>query len=115
MTNKKLARKWRRIARQYRDEMEQLNEQLFPDTWSEGADMTYWHDDGNLWDLIEMFGLVHEPDTRYLESLRGFWVDQDTGERRGQAWPPDDTLCGYSITCIDVPPRDEAAWDARPV
>ena len=111
MRNKTTA-KWNRIHRQYVAELRQLEEQLFP-VRVESSPMTYW--DESLWDSIEMFGLVLDEDIAYLESLKGFWVDQDTGERRGQGYIPDDTLCGYQITCIDVPPRDEAAWDARPV
>ena len=105
---KRLEAKWNRIQRSWRDELEQLIEQVFDNEVVEGSPMTYW--DESLWDSIEMFGLVLMD--KNLESLKGFWIDQETGDSRSDYWIPDGEES--EIPTIDHPPSVDVAWDARP-
>lgn len=107
--HKRTEAKWNRIQRSWRDELEQLIEQVFDNGVVENSPMTYW--DESLWDSIEMFGLVLDEDSMYLESLKGFWVDQDTGLSRAEYWVPDGYLS--EVPTIDCPPTVDVAWDAR--
>ena len=107
-SKRSLNRKWNRIDRQYADEMEQLLEQLFPEV-IESSPMTYW--DESLWDSIEMFGLtLLDPN---IESLKGFWIDQETGNSRSDWYIPESN--DSEIPTIDSPNVVGVAWDARPL
>ena len=106
---KRQSTKWNRIQRQYAAEMDQLQEQLFPENY-QLPELLYW-DNSSLWDNIEMFGIVLDDDLGYLESLKGFWVDQKTGDRRATWWL--DTG-DFEEVSIFNPPTEDAAWDARP-
>ena len=102
-------RRWNRIQQQYAAEMEQLLKQLFPE--AELPPMVYW-DHSSLWDDLEMFGIVLLEDNG-LESLKGFWVDQDTGRRNADYYIPSGYIDIDTIS-VDNPPTVDAAWDARP-
>lgn len=108
--SQRLIAKWNRIDSAYEAEMEQLLEQLFPEDY-QIPDLVYW-DGSSLWDDIEMFGLVLVDHT--LESLKGFWVDQETGDSRSAYYLPEADSDVETIS-IDNPPTADSAWDARPL
>ena len=108
--SKHLLRKWNRILRQYTAEMEQLEEQLWPEP--ELPELTVY--DGGIWDDLEMFG--YEVTDHQLESLTGFWVDPETGSRHSAYYVPSSEELELETLCvsIDQPPRVDVAWDAKP-
>lgn len=111
MQSAKLNRKWNKIQNQYGSEMDQLLKQLWPEP--EAMPLVYW-DSSSLWDDLEMFGIVLVEDSAHLESLKGFWVDQETGNSRSDYWIPKGESEVPTIT-IDNPPTVDSAWDARPL
>ena len=58
----------------------------------------------NLWDDIELFGLVCFEDTGYLERLTGFWIDQETGRRHSDYYFPGQDELELDLITIDNPP-----------
>ena len=105
----KLMRKWNRIQLAWQAELERIEDAFWPEP--DYPPLQRWGDESSLWDDIEMFGIIL--DDTGLESLSGFYVDQDTGRSHDQYWIPD----GWEseIPTIDTPSLDGVAWDAAPV
>lgn len=102
-------RKWNRILRQYTAEMDQLEEQLWPEP--ELPELTFY--EGGIWADLEMFG--YEVTDHSLESLTGFYVDPVTGNTHSEYYiptPKELTLDLFEIS-IDNPPSVDVAWDAK--
>ena len=110
--SKHLLRKWNRIEAAYKAEMEQLEEQLWPEP--DLPELTFW-DGSSLWDDLEMFG--YEITDHQLESLTGFWRDPVTGSTHSEYYIPSSEELELDLltVSIDRPPSYEVAWDARPI
>ena len=93
----------RALEQAFRLEIEEQQCANNPDTYIES--LLGFVSSAYLWDRMWRFGIVVDNDIPRLESLQGFWVDQDSGSRRADYYVPSDYDITIPLVSIDCPPR----------